>query len=120
MRIIFFAILLVLSNHLYAQSAQSHNRQAPAASKYGDVCIKNAKPLKMPNLTYPQAAYKEGISGWAIVRYEIADGETTNIVLAESSAAIFNEPSLKATHDMKFSSDVSVKNCVIAFHFDTP
>lgn len=78
----------------------------------------NFKPLQFPTPYYPREALTKGIGGWAIVRYDVIHGKTQNVALVESSAAIFDAPSLAATRDMEFSPEVSLTQCVASFRFE--
>lgn len=79
----------------------------------------NVKPLQFPRPYYPREALTKGMGGWAIVRYDVIDGKTQNVALLESSAVIFDAPSLAATRDMEFAPDVSLTQCVALFRFET-
>lgn len=119
MRIAVFALLTILTGHLAAQQPGAANRPIPVGSKYGEPCTKNFKPLQDPRPRYPAAARTAGTGGWAIVRYDIDHGKTHNVAVAESSAAIFDEPAAAAVRTMAFAPDVSLTQCAATFHFDT-
>ena len=119
MRIAIIGLLLLLGGRLHAEQLGQSNQPIPPISEYGEICAKNATFTRLPRPIYPKAARDDRLSGWSIVRYEISEGKTKNIVLVKSSATIFEAPSVAATKDMEFSPDTSLTNCVVAFHFDT-
>lgn len=95
--------------------AQENKISMPPTQKYGNPCL--GINTKVPPLIYPKLAIEQGLSGWAIINFDVIDGKTSNLVVAASSSDIFNESALEAVRGTKFGRNVEKIRCAAPFRF---